>query len=72
MIDLFVGTHRLSSHARVEAFVIQTDLKTKVLLLVLHFVLLHSGSKPTMLRWVQFMVNLILLWVQFEVNSNCM
>jgi len=26
LIDLFVGTHRLSSHARLEAFVIQTKL----------------------------------------------
>ena len=29
LIDLFVGTYRLSSHARLEAFVIQTKLKTK-------------------------------------------
>jgi len=28
LIDLFVGTYRLSSHARLEAFVIQTKLKT--------------------------------------------
>ena len=27
LIDLFVGTYRLSSHARLEAFVIQTKLK---------------------------------------------
>jgi hypothetical protein len=26
LIDLFVGTYRLSSHARLEAFVIQTKL----------------------------------------------
>ena len=26
LIDLFVGTYRLSSHARLEAFVIQTNL----------------------------------------------
>jgi len=29
LIDLFVGNYRLSSHARLEAFVIQTKLKTK-------------------------------------------
>ena len=29
-IDLFVGTYRLSSHARLEAFVIQTKLKLTV------------------------------------------
>jgi len=28
LIDLFVGTYRLSSHARLEAFVIQTKLLT--------------------------------------------
>jgi len=28
LIDLFVGTYKLSSHARLEAFVIQTKLKT--------------------------------------------
>jgi hypothetical protein len=27
LIDLFVGTYRLSSHARLESFVIQTKLK---------------------------------------------
>jgi len=27
LIDLLVGTHRLSSHARLEAFVIQTKTK---------------------------------------------
>jgi len=27
LIDLFVGTYRLSSHARLEAFVIQTKLR---------------------------------------------
>jgi hypothetical protein len=27
LFDLFVGTYRLSSHARLEAFVIQTKLK---------------------------------------------
>jgi len=27
LIELFVGTYRLSSHARLEAFVIQTKLK---------------------------------------------
>jgi len=27
LIDIFVGTYRLSSHARLEAFVIQTKLK---------------------------------------------
>jgi len=30
LIDLFVGTYRLSSHARLEAFVIQTKLKPKL------------------------------------------
>jgi len=30
LIDLFVGTYRLSSHARLEAFVIQTKLKKKL------------------------------------------
>jgi len=29
LIDLFVGTYRLSSHARLEAFVIQTKLNIK-------------------------------------------
>jgi hypothetical protein len=29
LIDLFVGTYRLSSHARLEAFVIQIKLKRK-------------------------------------------
>jgi len=28
-IDLFVGTYRLSSHARLDAFVIQTKLNLK-------------------------------------------
>ena len=28
LIDLFVGTYRLSSHARLEAFVIQAKLNT--------------------------------------------
>jgi len=30
LIDLFVGTYRLSSHARLEAFVIQTKLKSSL------------------------------------------
>ena len=30
LIDLFVGTYRLSSHARLEAFVIQTKLMRSV------------------------------------------
>jgi len=29
LIDLFVGTYRLSSHARLEAFVIQTKLNLR-------------------------------------------
>ena len=32
LIDLFVGTCRLSSHARLEAFVIQTKLTTTVII----------------------------------------
>ena len=31
LIDLFVGTYRLSSHARLEAFVIQTKLNYQIL-----------------------------------------
>jgi len=30
LIDLFVGTYRLSSHARLEAFVIQTIVQRKL------------------------------------------
>jgi hypothetical protein len=30
LIDLFVGTYRLSSHARLEAFVIQTKLINQI------------------------------------------
>ena len=35
LIDLFVGTYRLSSHARLEAFVIQTKLQLNVCVLQL-------------------------------------
>jgi len=31
LIDLFVGTYRLSSHARLEAFVIQTKLNYPII-----------------------------------------
>ena len=30
LIDLFVGTYRMSSHARLEAFVIQTKLNLRL------------------------------------------
>jgi hypothetical protein len=34
LIDLFVGTYSLSSHARLEAFVIQTKLNDLSIMLV--------------------------------------
>jgi len=48
LIDLYVGTYRLSSHARLEAFVIQTRLKELILFFNLLIIGTYwpSGSTP--------------------------
>jgi hypothetical protein len=56
-IDYFVGTYRLSSHARLEAFVIQTKLNQAGCVIttsgaILSFLLYETSSpqqEPTML-----------------------
>jgi len=49
LIDLFVGTYRLSSHARLEAFVIQTKLMTPDLCRVME----QAGSESRLVGCFQ-------------------
>ena len=47
LIDLFVGTYRLSSHARLEAFVIQTKLKLSQVWSTFAWLLFFSSFCPS-------------------------
>jgi len=52
LIGLFVGTYRLSSHARLEAFVIQTKLTAHLMLPCLELVQ-PFAAQPTFNRVVR-------------------
>ena len=65
LIDLFVGTYRLSSHARLEAFVIQTNINWTTG--KLNGLLNWTAGK---FEWTTGNLNGLLKWTTLHANLN--